>query len=304
MHGLEAAGAAPVIVLTTTVVVGLAAYAAALRLLFPGTWKSLLHVARRILGRPSPEARDERPLGETHATCPQVPQDDASMTTPPVTIGLPVYNGERFLPNALASIRGQTFADFRLVVSDNASTDRTVDIVEEHAAQDERKSFSCVATSIVAPHGITTECSVNARAHTSSGRLPTMCLLRRLSSGCTRCSRHRHPVVLAYPYTRFIDADGVPTGEYVDELASPPGATPQARLRRVLTKMQYGNVAFSLMRTEALRRTRQHGSFPSPITCCSRSSRLRASSASSPNRSSCDGCTKGSPYVRIRRRHR
>jgi len=56
MHGLEAVGAAPLIVLTTTVVVGLAAYAAALRLVFPGTWKSLLRVAPRTLGRP--EVRD------------------------------------------------------------------------------------------------------------------------------------------------------------------------------------------------------------------------------------------------------
>ena len=70
MHGLEAAGATPLIVLTTTVIVGLAAYAAALRLVFPGTWKSLLQVARRTLGRPSPEARDalsddEPPLADS-----------------------------------------------------------------------------------------------------------------------------------------------------------------------------------------------------------------------------------------------
>jgi cellulose synthase/poly-beta-1,6-N-acetylglucosamine synthase-like glycosyltransferase len=47
-----------------------------------------------------------------------------------VTVGLPVYNGERYLGEALDSILGQTFRDLVLVVSDNASTDRTVEIVE------------------------------------------------------------------------------------------------------------------------------------------------------------------------------
>jgi lipopolysaccharide exporter len=65
-HGLVAAGAAPLIVVTATVVVGFAAYAAALRLLFPETWKILLRVARRIVGRPhSPGAREVGP-GEGH----------------------------------------------------------------------------------------------------------------------------------------------------------------------------------------------------------------------------------------------
>ena len=56
----------------------------------------------------------------------------------PLTIGLPVYNGERFLEQALGSILGQTFADFSLVVSDNASTDGTMEILEAHADRDDR----------------------------------------------------------------------------------------------------------------------------------------------------------------------
>ena len=51
---------------------------------------------------------------------------------------MPVYNGEEFLEQALDSILGQTFADFSLIVSDNASTDRSPEILEAYAARDDR----------------------------------------------------------------------------------------------------------------------------------------------------------------------
>jgi glycosyltransferase involved in cell wall biosynthesis len=60
------------------------------------------------------------------------------ITRPRVSIGLPVYNGARFLPAALDSLVGQTFDDFELIVSDNASTDETQAIVEEYAQRDAR----------------------------------------------------------------------------------------------------------------------------------------------------------------------
>lgn len=55
-----------------------------------------------------------------------------------LTIGLPVYNGERYLAEALAGIRAQTFTDFELVIADNASTDRTAEIAAEAVAADPR----------------------------------------------------------------------------------------------------------------------------------------------------------------------
>ena len=46
---------------------------------------------------------------------------------PKVSIGLAVYNGEKYLDEAIRSILAQTFKDFELIISDNASTDRTDD---------------------------------------------------------------------------------------------------------------------------------------------------------------------------------
>lgn len=57
---------------------------------------------------------------------------------PRVSIGIPVYNGERFLREALDSLVVQTFEDFELVISDNGSTDGTQEICRAYEARDRR----------------------------------------------------------------------------------------------------------------------------------------------------------------------
>jgi glycosyltransferase involved in cell wall biosynthesis len=57
---------------------------------------------------------------------------------PQVSIGMPVYNGAKFIREALDSLLAQTFTDFELIISDNASTDETEKICREYAAKDDR----------------------------------------------------------------------------------------------------------------------------------------------------------------------
>lgn len=57
---------------------------------------------------------------------------------PRVSIGLPVYNAEAYLSQAIEAHLGQTFGDFELVISDNASTDATIDICLSYASRDRR----------------------------------------------------------------------------------------------------------------------------------------------------------------------
>jgi glycosyltransferase involved in cell wall biosynthesis len=59
-------------------------------------------------------------------------------TLPRLSIGIPVYNGERFVEQGIRSILNQTFTEFELILSDNASTDRTAEICQDFAAQDRR----------------------------------------------------------------------------------------------------------------------------------------------------------------------
>lgn len=58
--------------------------------------------------------------------------------TPAVTVSLVTYNGMRWLPSCLASIRAQTLGDFELLVIDNASTDGSLEWLHEEAAKDQR----------------------------------------------------------------------------------------------------------------------------------------------------------------------
>src|SRR5712672_2829455 len=57
---------------------------------------------------------------------------------PRLSIGLPVYNGENFLAESIEALLGQSYEDFELIISDNASTDGTPDICRRYAKQDSR----------------------------------------------------------------------------------------------------------------------------------------------------------------------
>jgi glycosyltransferase involved in cell wall biosynthesis len=58
--------------------------------------------------------------------------------SPLVSIGLPVYNGEDYLHLALDLLLTQDYENFELIISDNASTDRTPEICQEYVAKDSR----------------------------------------------------------------------------------------------------------------------------------------------------------------------
>lgn len=60
---------------------------------------------------------------------------------PKVSIGLPVYNGEKSIRNTLDSILSQTFKNFKLIISDNGSTDSTYIICQEYVLRDKRIEY-------------------------------------------------------------------------------------------------------------------------------------------------------------------
>lgn len=57
---------------------------------------------------------------------------------PKVSIGLPVYNGEKFIKKRIENLLEQTFTNFELIISDNCSTDSTFEICDEYARKDSR----------------------------------------------------------------------------------------------------------------------------------------------------------------------
>ena len=58
-----------------------------------------------------------------------------------VSIGIPVYNGEKFLSQALESMVSQTFRDIEIIISDNCSTDRTAEICKFFLRKDDRIKY-------------------------------------------------------------------------------------------------------------------------------------------------------------------
>jgi glycosyltransferase involved in cell wall biosynthesis len=60
---------------------------------------------------------------------------------PLVSIGMPVYNGARFISVALQSLLDQSYQNFELIVSDNGSTDNTANICEEFAEKGARVRY-------------------------------------------------------------------------------------------------------------------------------------------------------------------
>lgn len=60
------------------------------------------------------------------------------MTSPTLSVIMPVFNCAPYLDRAMASIREQTFSDFECIVVDDGSKDRSLSILRRHAAQDDR----------------------------------------------------------------------------------------------------------------------------------------------------------------------
>ncbi len=58
--------------------------------------------------------------------------------SPRLSIGLPVYNGETYLAETLDGLLQQTYSNFELIISDNASSDRTEEICRNYSSRDER----------------------------------------------------------------------------------------------------------------------------------------------------------------------
>ena len=65
-------------------------------------------------------------------------ESNKNLKHPKISIGLPIYNGEKFLRKRIENLLSQTFTDFELIISDNASTDNSVKICKEFMKKDSR----------------------------------------------------------------------------------------------------------------------------------------------------------------------
>ncbi|TJV45636.1 MAG: glycosyltransferase family 2 protein, partial [Mesorhizobium sp.] len=150
--------------------------------------------------------------------------------SPKVSLGLPVYNGENFLSDAIQSILDQDFSDFELVITDNASTDRTADICLEFAQRDRRIRYVRNVRNLGAG------ANFNRAFQLSTGEYFKWCAHDdRLSSGfltdCVRALDANARHVIAYPRLLGIDETGQLTSYVERVLPDMGGSTPASRFR-------------------------------------------------------------------------
>jgi glycosyltransferase involved in cell wall biosynthesis len=184
------------------------------------------------------------------------------MSAPLVSIGFPVYNGEKLLERALDSVLSQDFEDFELVISDNASTDSTSAICQAYAKRDSRIRYYRNETNIGASP------NHNRVFELSRGKYFAWMAhdVEQLPGMLKRCVREMNlaspPVVLAYPRCEQINENGQRVGADVPMVAS-DDPRPHRRLGIVVWRISYVTQHYGLFAAEALRKTRLNGSYPS-----------------------------------------
>ena len=172
---------------------------------------------------------------------------------PILTIGLPVYNGARYLEASVDSILSQSFRDLELIISDNASTDDTEAIGRALTGRDPRVRYLRNDANV----GIAA--NFNLLVPLASGRLFKWAtaddqLRPGFLARCVSTLESDQSVVLAYTKTEFVDEDGAPL-DIVDPGWHLVSDDPSARLAEALRAVHYVNAALGVIRTDALRRT-------------------------------------------------
>jgi glycosyltransferase involved in cell wall biosynthesis len=178
---------------------------------------------------------------------------------PRVTVGLPVYNGERYLSSAIESLLAQTFTDFELIVCDNASTDGTQEICERYVRQDPRVRYVRHSRNIGPAanyrEALTLSTSSYFRWATHDDLSEPTSLER-----CVDVLDHMLDAVLAYPRTKLIDADGRVISSHFDDLHL-NADRPSIRFVEFLRRVRMCNPIYGLMRRDRLMRTALMGDF-------------------------------------------
>jgi glycosyltransferase involved in cell wall biosynthesis len=182
------------------------------------------------------------------------------INTPSICVGLPVYNGQKYVGKAIESILDQDYKNFELIISDNASTDDTSYICKQYARADKRIRYWRNEANIGAGpnHNRVFELA-NAKyfkwtAHDDENH-PEF-----LSRCVEALERAPDSVVLAYPQAELINEVGEVTDRYKVSVAS-DSTRPHVRLEKILNCIDLGTPMYGVVRSEVLKKTRLHGSY-------------------------------------------
>lgn len=182
-----------------------------------------------------------------------------------VTFGVPVYDGEAFLPAALRSLQDQVGAEVRIVVSDNGSTDATEEICRAAAREDSRVEYHRYEQNRGGIWNYQHVMELAARPDGPGGRPRTEFFswmaaddvkLPRFAAACLEALDAGGPeYAFACPRTQIIDSRGEVT-EHLDDVAMGLDAPlPEQRIENFL-RAQASHVMYGVIRQDVLARTR------------------------------------------------
>lgn len=178
---------------------------------------------------------------------------------PLLSIGLFVYNGERFIEKALDSILSQTFTNFELIISDNASTDRTGDICRAYARQDSRIRYYRNEKNMGAGWNVRRVCSL-ATAKYFKWAAADDILEPDFLRQCVAALEADENCVIAHSKTRVIDE----TGKFIENYVWPmktDAPDPIVRFHEMLLNDHMCYQIFGVMRLSSLRQVPPQGSY-------------------------------------------
>lgn len=183
------------------------------------------------------------------------------MPAPPtLSVGMPVYNGGRWIGEALTSILGQSFRDFELVIADNASTDDTEAIARAAAAADARVRYVRNPVNIGVFGNYDRVLALSTGRYFKWAACSDICL-DGFFAACIEVLEARPEVVLAYPKTRLFSSATGATEDYEDYLDLDVDG-PAFRFSRYLNRVVLNNVMHGVMRTAVIRRTALNKPWP------------------------------------------
>jgi glycosyltransferase involved in cell wall biosynthesis len=177
--------------------------------------------------------------------------------SPLVTIGLPVYNSERYLRQSLDSLLAQTYRNFVLVISDNASTDTTAEICKQYAATDSRVKYFRNDVNIGNPRNFNRVFELTSTPYlkwsTADDFWKSTFLERALEI------MERDPsIALCYPGAVLVDVDGGNPSDY-DDVLHLVQEDPAERFLTLITRIGLAHQHLGLIRISCLRQTRLLG---------------------------------------------
>lgn len=177
-----------------------------------------------------------------------------SAPNPKVSLGVPVYNGERYLEAALDALASQTFTDFEVIICDNASSDGTEAICRAYAEKDGRFHYHRN------PENIGAARNFNRTFELASGEYFKWCAADDLIAPaylekCVAVLEADPTVALCYTKVKVIDDDGRVVGVHLVELEEAGTSSPSRRFGEFIRFSPTCFQVFGLYRAEVLRET-------------------------------------------------